>query len=430
MRIGLANLQHGLLLLMAVSSCQAHAQQWNLTSAPATPWISIACSADGARIVAVAYNGPMYVSTNGGVDWNPVAISGTPWVTNWASVGSSADGTKLVATTSEYWSGLIYPQAGLIYFSTDSGISWAPANAPAAVWGPVAVSADGSRCFAGIGGYPGGPIYASTNSGAGWFLTGAPTSGEQWSAIALSADGTVVIASSGPYVNGQGSVYTSTNAGSTWRTSNVPALPWNSVAASADGRRLIAVPQATYFMGFILARYPVQMSSDFGSTWSEVPSSANPWNGVASSAEGLRWTAVTGDPTTGGPSPGGGFYLWTNGYGQSWYSTNTSGESLRTVACSADGARAFAASSHIYAFSTTPVPPRLSLSVTDGHAIVSWIVPSTPYVLEESANLNGQWTEIVGTPALNGIRKEVSLPSSGNGSFYRLRGAVIFSTAR
>jgi hypothetical protein len=412
------------LLVVAVwaslgSNCPVQAQQWSLTSAPSNPWSSIACSADASKVVAVGYEGPMYLSTNSGVDWNPVVLSGSPWITNWVSVAASADGNKLVAATSDYRSGLTYPQTGLIYFSTNSGASWVAADAPAAVWSTIAMSADGAYCLAGIGGYPGGPIYSSTNSGANWVLSGAPTNGEQWSAVAVSADGAVGIASSGPVINGQGLVCTSTNAGTAWQTSTVPALPWASVACSADGRRLFAVPQAIYFMGFTLHEYPIYGSSDFGSTWSEVPSSANPWNGVASSADGLWWTAVTGYP--GG---NGWFYLWTNGYGEFWYSTNISGESLNAVACSADGAKAFAASSHIYAFSTAPRAPLLSISITDHYSVISWNIPSTGWVLEKNENRNDGWNEVAIRPTVKGIRYEVTLPTSGTGVFYRLRLAM------
>src|SRR5438105_8998562 len=75
-------------------------QNWIETSAPVTNWTAVACSADGAKLVAVAGGswagpspGPIYLSTNSGSTWTP---SGAP-ITNWNVVCCSADGTKLAA---------------------------------------------------------------------------------------------------------------------------------------------------------------------------------------------------------------------------------------------------------------------------------------------------------------------------------------------
>src|SRR5208283_4990065 len=73
------------------------AQTWTQTSAPNKGWMSVASSADGAKLVAVnnsGNGGHIFTSTNGGLSWVTNAFAGR----NWTSVASSADGTKLIAT--------------------------------------------------------------------------------------------------------------------------------------------------------------------------------------------------------------------------------------------------------------------------------------------------------------------------------------------
>src|SRR5437899_629865 len=71
------------------------AQDWILSDAPKADWLSVACSADGRKLVACAIWAGVYTSTNGGAAWTRTAAP----VTNWYAVASSADGTKLIATT-------------------------------------------------------------------------------------------------------------------------------------------------------------------------------------------------------------------------------------------------------------------------------------------------------------------------------------------
>src|SRR3989442_1029319 len=92
-------------LLTAVNP--AFAQSWMQTSAPITNWTSIASSADGSKLVAVANPGPIYTSTNSGDTWTPTSAP----TTNWQAVASSADGGRLIAVVN----------GGGIYTSPDAG---------------------------------------------------------------------------------------------------------------------------------------------------------------------------------------------------------------------------------------------------------------------------------------------------------------------
>src|ERR1051326_1243232 len=71
---------------------------WISTSAPLLRWQTVACSADGSRLLAGCYGsdaggGPIYSSTNGGIRWD--LTSAPPKY--WASVASCVNGSKLVA---------------------------------------------------------------------------------------------------------------------------------------------------------------------------------------------------------------------------------------------------------------------------------------------------------------------------------------------
>src|SRR5262245_12285415 len=89
------------------------AQTWTLTSAPSYSWNSIACSADGTRLVAVADNGPIYGSVDSGDIWTPTAAPSN----DWAAVACSADGTRIVAAAGHH-------SSGAIWTSADAGLNW------------------------------------------------------------------------------------------------------------------------------------------------------------------------------------------------------------------------------------------------------------------------------------------------------------------
>jgi hypothetical protein len=118
---------------------------WNTNDAPSGIWQAIACSADGARLVATMDNGGIYSSTN----------SGTTWATNnaprdlWQSIASSGDGTKLIAGSYH------------VYTSTNSGFTWVSNNVSSASRIFAASSADGNRL---VYAAPSGGIYASATT--------------------------------------------------------------------------------------------------------------------------------------------------------------------------------------------------------------------------------------------------------------------------
>jgi len=91
---------------------------------PVTNWTSVATSADGTRLAAVASSGDVYTSTNGGVAWTPNIVTNA----NWSGIASSADGAKLVAVASGggiyTWQTTPTPTLNINRTGEDLQISW------------------------------------------------------------------------------------------------------------------------------------------------------------------------------------------------------------------------------------------------------------------------------------------------------------------
>jgi len=104
------------------------AQDWQQTSAPNAYWQGIACSADGAKLVAAEYSDPdrnpggIFVSRDSGSTWQ---VTTAPRCF-WQRVASSTDGARLVAVAyaDANW------RPGPIYLSADAGACWSPAKVP------------------------------------------------------------------------------------------------------------------------------------------------------------------------------------------------------------------------------------------------------------------------------------------------------------
>jgi photosystem II stability/assembly factor-like uncharacterized protein len=395
----------------------ASAQTWTQTSAPSNDWFSVASSADGSKLVAAAGltnggDGLIYISTNSGVDWMPTSAPTDSWTT----VASSADGTKLVAAAS----------GDSIYTSTNSGFDWAATSAPSNNWSSVVSSADGATLAAAANS---DGIYFSTNFGSDWTESDAPIT--NWNSIASSADGSKIAA-----VNGGGEIWISDDSGMTWIfATNAPTSPSNGrfpavsltgIASSADGTKLVAVsvpialPGGRYF-GIMICR-----SSDGGITWTTSAWTTNLLTAetIASSADGNKLIAGTS----------GGIYTSTDS-GTTWIQeTNISG----SIACSADGNKLAVATlptvvvlpggritnslSSVYISFSTPTPS-INIAPTNGNLALSWLIPSTNFVLQQNFDLTTtNWTDMTNTPVLNltNLQNQVFLPLPASNSFYRL----------
>ena len=77
----------------------------------------------------------------------------------------------------------------------------------------------------------------------------------------------------------------------------------------------------------------------------------------------------------------------------------------------------------IYTWQSTPAPA-LSISVSGGNLLLSWIVPSMPFVLQENSSLaTPNWTNVPTPPTLNltNLQNQVSVPLPTSNHFYRLK---------
>jgi hypothetical protein len=389
--------------LMIVTSLRAD-------NSPIGTWESVAASADGSKIVAVSNSrskatGGIYISTNSGTDWN---IS-TNANLDWEAVASSADGSKLIAAFG------LPSTSGLVLISTNSGVTWAPANIlpPAAEWNSVASSADGTKLTAVAVNVP--AIYTSTNSGADWMRQTNGLAGAGFDYVACSADGNKLIAAAGG--PGDGDLYTSTNAGMTWiQASNAPLANWYSVASSADGNQLLA---CSYYSG------NVYISKNAGVNWVQTGLPTDDWNSVASSADGTKLVALAnGGSATVGAGSGG---IWTSkDSGTTWVSNAVQSAAWTCAAMSADGNELIAGvgfrstSGWIYVSQTTPSPV-VNVMPCSTNLAISWIIPSAQFALQKSHNLLS-WANVTNPPTFNlkNLQNQIMLPLSDRHSFYRL----------
>ena len=368
-----------------------------LTTTPTNvTFTQLAWSADGSRMAADG-NGLVYVSTNSGAAWTATGVpvsdmrgneSGWPF----SSLACSADGAQILCVNTT-----------LLYRSTNFGAVWSSNTTPV-VFSGLAASADALK-LAAIG--VDGNLYASTNSGAAWSQTGAPNG--NWIALASSADGSVVMASQEyePHITAQYFyVYGTTNGGAQWEQllatySDVGT----SAAISADGAKMYAGGEEFF------------ESLTGGSGWTTVggypPYSAG---SVACSASGAE-IAITGAFTH--------IERISPDYGTNWFTANTAapGNYLGNAYCTADGAKlALAGGGNIYIAQSVSFTPSLSISVATDTVILSWPLPVSNFILQQSADLM-TWSTVTNAPQLNitNLQNQVALPLSPSQSFFRLR---------
>jgi hypothetical protein len=353
------------------------------STAPYQIWTGVASSADGINLVASG-DGGLWRSTDGGVTW----LNGSPPTPtgNWKAVASSADGTRLVAANGN----------NRIYTSTNSGADWLFNSLPIAKWVSVASSADGIKLVAGAA----GKVYTSTNGGGTWISNSLPVA--TWVSVASSADGIKLTAAA------SGKIYTSTNSGANWISNSLPDAAWASVASSADGTILAAA-----------ASGKVYISTNGGVTWISNSLPNFTWRCVASSADGTQLGATAGSS---------GVFISRNG-GNTWISNNVAANaSWGPVVLSADGAKWVAAGTSypqggIYISQSTS-SPLLSLTPSGGNGLLSWVIPSMSFGLEQSDLTSTNWTDLTNQPPvlnLTNLQDEVTVPFTNEKSFYRLK---------
>jgi hypothetical protein len=189
-------------------------------------------------------------------------------------------------------------------------------------------------------------VYVSSDYGWYWTKTlDAATNSFHRSHVAISADGSKIFAGTvgppteqGTNENG-GYLYRSTDSGLTWtRLTSAGTKLWGSIKVSDDGTKLVAITEATTSKvngNFVITQNPeLFISVDSGITWTSKRVDAD-WNSVAISSDGLRMWAS---------SLSSGAWLSINS-GTTWTNKRATGQ--RSLSVSADGRTAFAIESSV-----------------------------------------------------------------------------------
>ena len=92
------------------------------------------------------------------------------------------------------------------------------------------------------------------------------------------------------------------------------------------------------------------------------------------------------------------------------------------VLISADATK-FAALANGNIYLSEPNPsPTLSLTQSGANAVLSWMVPTSNFLLQQSSDL-ANWSTITNAPTLNitNLQNQLTLPLSQTQTFYRLK---------
>jgi hypothetical protein len=300
-------------------------------------WQSITSSSDGTKLAAVVQSGLIYTSTNSGVTWTERTnagggVTGESLSKSWRSITSSSDGTKLAA--------VVY--GGYIYTSTDSGASWTTNSNSSSYlfWQSITSSSDGTKLaavtYTGGGGY----IWTSTDSGASWTQRTAVGSNGLLS-ITSSSDGTKLAA-----VVQNGYIYTSTDSGASWttNTNSSGSRNWQSITSSPDGTKLAAVVSGGY----------IYTSSDSGVNWTvrqPIDATTRNWTNITSSSDGTKLAAVVYL----------GYIYTSTDSGVSWTATSTDANRYwMSITSSSDGTKLAAVAQSVYIYKGVRLKTRSS----------------------------------------------------------------------
>ena len=386
-----------LFVICLVISCDhftAVAQTWTKVSTPFlfTAGSVVATSANGCKLAASSSTcHAVYTSADSGNTWQTNQSPGQGCF----DLASSADGTNWLASVL----GESAPPS--TYLSTNSGINWTATTVTGANEG-VASSALGNILAAGDNA---GHIYVSTNSGLKW-TTNAVVNKELFS-VASSADGTKLAVAA---YNDK--IYVSTNFGATWTPTQSGTSSWFSVACSADGTKLIASGNSTY------------ISTNFGGQWTLANTNAGY---VASSADGTK-LVIAGTVYSLTQSPNRSIYTSIDS-GVTWVSNNAPALGWSSVASSADGSELVATTggyglgSGMWIGRTTP-SPQITAQLTSSNLVLSWLVPSSNFVLQQNSDLTTvNWVTLTNTPTFIplSLQNQVTLPyANSSQGFFRL----------
>ena len=261
-------------------------------------WPSVATDYSGNNMYAVdRWNGALWKSSNGGSNWDEVAPNSGS--SNWRTVACSSNGQTVVLAEDSNNNDL--------YVSLDGGCNWQLQDLSANEWRTSAVSADGTRIL--VGETTESNLYIGVLSNSNWNWNawtavdpsnaGDPAQG-YWQNVAVSATGQYMYAAEDDY----GYLWRSKDFGCNWQViaSN---SGYRAVACSSNGESVLYGSSICYgeFVGLAL-------SSNYGSNFTTLSGATSTslldTRTVAMDAGGTKFAAAGGDD---GPLGGGSLFI-------------------------------------------------------------------------------------------------------------------------
>jgi hypothetical protein len=201
-----------------------------------------------------------------------------------------------------------------------------------------------------------------------------------------------------------------------WTATTAPINPWVSVVASTDGARILA--GADYGNGLT---GPIFASTNSGASWLQATAPGAGGSVLASSADGTTVVALAGP----------WIYISTN-WAATWAPAGSpAGGAWQALAVSGDGSTMVALGNGVAAVLRPPTPPPLlppspllSIGPSGVDLGLSWLAPSTPFVLQQSSDLGStNWVDVPASPTLNftNLHLEMTLTPPPGSTFYRLK---------
>ncbi len=208
----------------------------------------------------VKTNANIWYSTDSGLTWaTSTTVNSIPHPTIWGDMWSSADGTKLFLTN----------DTAYLYYSTTSGVTWATSSIPTPGAGLKFFTTSASSTKIAV--TDGVNLYVSTTSGATWVSRSSfPSGAGLGSGITYSPDGSHL------YTDSNSKLYTSIDDGQSWSYFDIPGATsgWGNIASSYDGMKVFA------FHTSDASNYYLYCSTDGGYSFNQV-SGQNGFGSVA-----------------------------------------------------------------------------------------------------------------------------------------------------
>ena len=203
-------------------------------------------SASGTTVIAASHNGALYISSDGGATFAPLAVTvgGTAVADGWYRAALSEDGTRIaLAGNTDFGQGVDpAPRSTGLYVGNLAGGAWTWTRASAVAGAYTSLSMSGNAGVIGATlssttGGTGGQVLLSSDGGATFTPVTTPTGETNWRSLALSDDAARAVLAAGTFQATTGLLYVAQGAGAVTAPApapaQAPAAPAPAPAASA-----------------------------------------------------------------------------------------------------------------------------------------------------------------------------------------------------